>query len=95
MEIGVDLNGAKDILGMLISESESSKFWLSVLNELKNCGTQEIFIVSVDNLTGFSEAIRASSQETEIQRCSVHQVRNSVRYVSCEVRSVEVDSCSV
>ncbi len=82
MAIGVDLDGNKDVLGMWIGESESSKFWLSVLNELRNRGVQDILIASVDNLTGFSEAIRASYPATEIQKCIVHQVRNSVRYVS-------------
>lgn len=82
MAIGVDLDGNKDVLGMWIGESESSKFWLSVLNELKNRGVQDILIVCVDNLSGFSEAIRASFPATEIQKCIVHQIRNSVRYVS-------------
>lgn len=82
MAIGVDMDGNKDVLGMWIGETESSKFWLSVLNELKNRGVQDILIVCVDNLTGFSEAISASFPDTEIQKCIVHQVRNSVRYVS-------------
>lgn len=82
MAIGVDLDGEKDVLGMWIGESESSKFWLSVLNELKNRGVQDILIISVDNLVGFNEAIKASFPKTEIQKCIVHQVRNSVRYVS-------------
>lgn len=85
MAISVDLDGAKDVLGMWIGESESSKFWLSVLNKLKNRGVQDILIVIVDNLTGFSEANRASFPETDIQKCIVHQVRNSVRYVSYKV----------
>jgi putative transposase len=82
MVIGVDLDGNKDVLGIWIGESESSKFWLSVLNELKNRGVRDILIASVDNLAGFSEAIRACYPDTEIQKCIVHQVRNSVRYVS-------------
>ena len=82
MAIGVDMDGNKDVLGMWIGETESSKFWLSVLNELKNRGVQDILIICVDNLTGFSEAIGASFPDTEIQKCIVHQVRNSVRYVS-------------
>jgi transposase-like protein len=82
MAIGVDLDGGKDVLGMWIGESESSKFWLAVLNELKNRGVQDILIVSVDNLKGFSEAIQACYPKTEIQKCIVHQVRNSVRFVS-------------
>jgi putative transposase len=82
MVIGVDLDGNKDVLGIWIGESESSKFWLSVLNELKNRGVRDILIASVDNLAGFSEAIGACYPDTEIQKCIVHQVRNSVRYVS-------------
>ena len=82
MAVGVDLDGGKDVLGMWIGENESSKFWLTVLNELRNRGVQDILIISVDNLTGFSEAIKASYPNTEIQKCIVHQVRNSVRYVS-------------
>jgi transposase-like protein len=82
MAIGVDLDGYKDVLGIWIGESESAKFWLSVLNELRNRGVQDILIISVDNLSGFSEAIAACYPDTEVQKCVVHQVRNSVRYVS-------------
>lgn len=82
MVIGVDMDGCKDVLGMYIGEHETSKFWLTVLNELKNRGVEDILICSVDNLTGFSEAITACYPETEIQKCIVHQIRNSVRYVS-------------
>jgi len=82
MSIGIDLDGKKDVLGIWIGENESAKFWLSVLNELKNRGVQDILIVSVDNLTGFSEAITACYPEAEIQKCIVHQIRNSIRYVS-------------
>ncbi len=82
MVIGVDLDGCKDVLGMWIGEHETSKFWLTVLNELRNRGVEDILICSVDNLTGFSEAITACYPETEIQKCIVHQIRNSIRYVS-------------
>ena len=82
MVIGIDLDGCKDVLGMYIGEHESSKFWLTVLNELKNRGVDDILICSVDNLTGFSDAITACFPQTEIQKCIVHQIRNSVRYVS-------------
>jgi transposase-like protein len=81
MAVGVDLDGNKDVLGMWVGENESSKFLL-VLNELRNRGVQDILIASVDNLTGFTEAIQSSFPKTEIQKCVVHQVRNSVRYVS-------------
>lgn len=82
MVIGIDLDGNKDVLGMWIGENESAKFWLSVLNELKNRGVQDILIICVDNLTGFSQAISACYPKTEIQKCIVHQIRNSTRYVS-------------
>lgn len=82
MVIGIDLDGRKDVLGMWIGEHETSKFWLVVLNELKNRGVQDILICCVDNLKGFNEAISACFPQTEIQKCVVHQIRNSVRYVS-------------
>ncbi|SDE23987.1 Transposase (or an inactivated derivative) [Paenibacillus sp. UNCCL117] len=82
MAIGIDLDGNKDVLGMWIGENESAKFWLSVLNELKNRGVQDILIACVDNLTGFSQAISACYPNTEIQKCIIHQIRNSTRYVS-------------
>lgn len=82
MVIGIDLDGNKDVLGMWIGENESSKFWLSVLNDLKNRGVQDILIICVDNLTGFSQAIGACYPKTEIQKCIIHQIRNSTRYVS-------------
>ena len=80
--IGIDLDGCKDVLGMYIGEHETAKFWLTVLNELKNRGVEDILICCVDNLTGFSDAISACFPQTEIQKCVVHQIRNSVRYVS-------------
>ncbi|MGG3471611.1 IS256 family transposase [Neobacillus pocheonensis] len=82
MVIGIDLDGNKDVLGIWIGENESSKFWLSVLNDLKNRGVQDILITCVDNLTGFTQAIAASYPKTEIQKCIIHQIRNSTRYVS-------------
>ncbi|ALS23756.1 transposase [Paenibacillus naphthalenovorans] len=82
MVIGIDLDGNKDVLGMWIGENESAKFWLSVLNDLKNRGVQDILITCVDNLTGFSQAIAACYPKTEIQKCIIHQIRDSTRYVS-------------
>lgn len=64
--IGVDLDEVKDVLGIWIGETESAKFWLSVLNEIKNRGTKDILIISFDNLSGFSDAIKAVYPETEI-----------------------------
>src|SRR5690606_7894122 len=82
MVIGLDLEGHKDVLGIWIGENESSKFWLLVLNELKNRGVQDILITCVDNLKGFSEAISACYPHSEIQKCIIHQIRNSIKYVS-------------
>ena len=82
MGIGLDLEGHKDVLGIWIGENESSKFWLLVLNELKNRGVQDILITCVDNLKGFSEAISACYPHSEIQKCIIHQIRNSIKYVS-------------
>lgn len=82
MSIGIDLDGNKDVLGIWIGENESAKFWLSVLNEMRNRGVQDILITCVDNLTGFTEAIGACYPETQVQKCIVHQIRNSIRYVS-------------
>jgi len=92
MAVGIDLDGQKDVLGMWVGENESSKFWMYVLNELRSRGVQDILIVSVDNLTGFSEAISAIYPDAEIQKCLVHQVRNSIRYVSYkDVKKVTAD----
>jgi len=80
--IGLTLDGMKDVLGIWIGENESSKYWLTVLNELKNRGVKDILIASIDGLPGFSNAINAVFPKTEIQRCIVHQIRNSLRYVN-------------
>ena len=82
LAIGIDKRGRKEVLGFWIGENESSKYWLNVLNELKNRGVQDILIMSVDNLKGFSEAISSVFPKTEIQKCVVHQIRNSIRYIS-------------
>jgi putative transposase len=81
--LGVDLEGSRDILGHWIGEGagEGAKFWLSVLGELKVRGVREIFIACVDGLVGFSEAIAAVFPYTEVQRCIIHQIRSSLRYV--------------
>lgn len=79
--IGINLDGIKDVLGLWVGENETSKYWLSVINEMKNRGV-DILIASVDGLKGFSEAISAVFPKTEIQRCVIHQIRNSTRYVS-------------
>lgn len=80
--LGIDLDGSKDILGIWIGENESSKFWLGVLTELKNRGVESILIFSVDGLTGIKEAIQAAYPRAIVQRCIIHQLRNSFKYVS-------------
>jgi transposase-like protein len=80
--IGTDLEGKKDVLGLWVGATESSKYWLGLLNGLKNRGVQDILIISVDGLTGFSEAIAVAYPQTEVQRCIIHQIRSSTRYVS-------------
>lgn len=80
--VGTDLEGRKDVLGMWVGATESSKFWLGVLSGLKSRGVQDILIASVDGLTGFVEAIGVAFPKTEIQRCIIHQIRSSTKYVS-------------
>lgn len=80
--IGVNMSGMKDVLGIWIGENETSKYWLKVLTEIRNRGVSDILIASVDGLNGFSEAIKAVFPRTEIQRCIIHQIRNSGKYVS-------------
>lgn len=82
MVIGIDLEGYKDVLGMWIGENESAKFWLGVLNDLKQRGVKDILINCVDNLSGFSEAIAAVFPQTNVQKCIVHQIRASLKHVS-------------
>lgn len=80
--IGVKLNGKREVLGMWVGGNESAKYWLSVLNEIKNRGVEDIMIVSVDGLTGFGDAIHAVFPQAEIQRCIVHQIRYSTKFIS-------------
>jgi len=80
--IGIKLNGSKEVLGMWVGGNESAKYWLGVLNEIKNRGVEDIMIVSVDGLTGFGDAIHAVFPQTEIQRCIVHQIRYSTKFIS-------------
>jgi putative transposase len=90
--IGVDLNGIKDVLGMWVGENESAKFWLSVMNEIKNRGTEDILIACVDGLTGFTDAIGAVYPQTEIQQCIIHQIRNCTKFVSYkDIKELMVD----
>ena len=80
--LGYNLEGFKEILGLWVGENESSKYWLLVLNQLKERGLEDVLIFSTDNLPGFSEAIEAVYPKAEIQKCIIHQIRNSTKYVS-------------
>lgn len=80
--IGTRLDGTREVLGMWIGGNESAKYWLGVLNEIKNRGVEDIMIVSVDGLTGFGDAIGAVFPKAEIQRCIVHQIRYTTKFVS-------------
>ena len=80
--LGVTLDGKKDILSITIGTNESSKFWLGVLNDLKNRGIQDVLFFCVDGLSGFKEAIHAAYPNSQVQRCIIHMLRNSFKYVS-------------
>lgn len=84
--IGINLDGVKEVLGIWIGENESSKYWLKVLTDIKNRGVKDILIVSVDGLVGFKDAIQAVFPLAEVQRCIVHQIRNSLNYISYKHR---------
>ena len=80
--LGLNADGYKEVLTIEVGENESSKYWLSVLNGLKNRGVKDILILCADGLSGMKEAIAAAFPKTEYQRCIVHQVRNTMKYVS-------------
>ena len=80
--IGVKLTGQREVLGMWVGGNESAKYWLGVLNEIKNRGVEDIMIVCVDGLTGFGDAIHAAFPKSEVQRCIVHQIRYSTKFIS-------------
>ena len=79
--LAVSMTGHKEVLSIHIGENESAKYWLSVLNELKNRGVKDILVICADGLTGMKEAVSAAFPQTELQRCIVHQVRNTLKYV--------------
>jgi transposase-like protein len=81
MALAINLEGRKELLGLWIDQTEGAKFWLRILNELKNRGLQDVLIAAVDGLTGFPEAIAAVFPKTEVQLCIVHMVRNSLKFV--------------
>lgn len=80
--IGTRLDGHREVLGLWVGGNESAKYWVGVLNEIRNRGTEDIFIISVDGLTGFADAISAVYPKAEIQRCIVHQIRYTTKFVS-------------
>jgi transposase-like protein len=89
--LGVDLEGQRDVLGHWIGDgAEGANFWLSVVTDLQARGVEDIFIACIDGLTGFKEAIHAIFPTTQIQRCIIHQVRQSLSYVSWKDRKVFV-----
>ena len=84
--LGVNTDGHKECLGLWLSETESSKFWLRVLNDLESRGVKDILVASVDGLKGFPEAINTVYPQADVQLCIVHMVRNSLRYVGYKER---------
>ena len=88
LALGINTDGEKELLGLWMAQTEGAKFWLSVMNELKNRGVQDIFIACCDGLKGFPEAIEAVFPKTQVQLCIVHQIRHSLRYVNWKQRKV-------
>lgn len=88
--LGVNMNGEKEVLGIWVGANESSKFWLSVINDLKNRGVQNVLVFCVDGLKGFKEAIGAVYPFARIQRCIIHQIRASMRYIPYKDRKAFV-----
>ena len=80
--LGISMEGKKEVLTIEVGQNESAKYWLSVLNSLKNRGVKDILIICADGLTGIKEAINTAFPQTEYQRCIVHQVRNTMKYVA-------------
>lgn len=86
LALGINMDGEKELLGMWLAETEGAKFWLSVFNELKTRGLEDCFIACVDGLKGLPEAIETVYPQTQVQLCIVHQVRNSLKYVTWKDR---------
>ena len=94
--LGLTLDGRKDVISLQIGENESSKYWLGVLNDLKNRGVKDVMVICAEGLSGIKEAIQAAFKETEYQRCIVHQVRNTLKYVSYkDMKSFATDLKSI
>jgi putative transposase len=88
LALGVDADGRRDVLGLWIEQTEGAKFWLKVVNDLRNRGVEDILIAVVDGLKGFGEAINATFPATTVQTCIVHLIRNSLNYVSWKDRKL-------
>lgn len=88
--LGINLDGLKEVLGMWVGENETSKFWLKVITDLQQRGVKDILIASIDGLNGFKEAIQAVYPDTQVQRCIVHMIRNSTKYLSYKDRKAFV-----
>ena len=89
--LGVDMDGRRDVLGHWVGDgSEGANFWLSVVTDLQARGVEDIFIASVDGLPGFKEAIQSVFPQTQVQRCIIHQIRHSLRYVAWKDRKAFV-----
>jgi putative transposase len=86
MALSVNMMGEKAILGLWVAQTEGAKFWLQVVNALRNRGVQDIFVACVDGLKGFPEAIEAVFPQTAVQLCIVHRVRNSLKFVGWKRR---------
>lgn len=84
--LGINSEGYKDVLGFYVGESESAKYWLGILNELKSRGVKDILIMCADGLKGLPEAIATAFPKAEFQRCIVHMIRNTMKYVSYKDR---------
>ena len=84
--LAVSLTGHKEVLSIHTGENESAKYWLGVLNELKNRGVKDILVICADGLSSMKEAVNAAFPQTELQRCIVHQVRNTLKYVGAKTR---------
>lgn len=104
--LGINTEGKKEVLAINVGDNESSKYWLSVLNELKNRGVKDILVLCADGLSGIKEAIHTAFPKTEYQRCIVHMVRNTLKYVPDKdrkafatdlntIKIVDIDSLSL
>jgi len=80
--LGLNMDGRKEVLGLYQGTSESASFWLQVLSDLQQRGIEDILIASIDNLRGFADAIESIFPKAEVQLCIIHQIRNSIKYVS-------------